>query len=190
MSSARWAAQGLAHYRTMLQQYLRTKQTELNSVGFSNIEPSPNRNLTGEIILKQVFNSPLCNSSPRVSTVVPEKKNDKKVLRLEWTPVLMSILVTAEHERVRRRWTKMQKQGHWARLLDASWMREVQDKGTSTSSWSSSHRLNGVDDKVKYAWHSQQLQLPLFSLLKRAQIKDYNLSHGVNYFVLVPSVIS
>lgn len=61
----------------MLQQYLKTKQTALNSVGFSNTEPSPNRNLTCEIILKHVSNSPLCNSSPRVSTVVPEKKLQK-----------------------------------------------------------------------------------------------------------------
>lgn len=85
----------------MLQQYLTAKQTELiqwvspTQKGCS-VAPSPNRNHTGEITLKQVSNSPLCNSSPRASTVVPEK-NYKKVLRLESTPVLMCILVTDEH---------------------------------------------------------------------------------------------
>lgn len=59
----------------MLQLHLRTKQFFQRAVTLS-----PNRNLTSEIIC--VSNSPLCNSSPRASTVVL-RETYKKVLRFE-----------------------------------------------------------------------------------------------------------
>lgn len=62
----------------MLQQYLKIKQTELIQWGFPAQEgalssPVQTETSPGKSFLKRVSNSPLCNSSPRASTVVLEK---------------------------------------------------------------------------------------------------------------------
>lgn len=96
-----------------------------------------------QIISQHGSNSPLCNSSPTASTGVPWEKSIwflflKKVLRFEWTPVLMCILPTAEREHACNVLKKCsQKRGHRAWKSNSSWMREVRDKGTSTTSWNS-----------------------------------------------------
>lgn len=185
----------------MLQKYLTDW---VYSVGFSNTDggahftPRLRTNLTREIILKHVPNSPLCNSSSRASTVVQEgKKITQKVLSA-WMNSSVHVCPGKGGA-----WACMQTMERKCTSLDTerdsvrSWVTEVQDKGTSTSSLSSALRLDRADDRVKYVWPSCTLtpmQLFEWNYIKTLHsINDndsyYNLSKDMNYFVLVPSVV-
>ena len=82
--------------------------------------------------------------------------------------------------------------------------REVQDKGTSTSSWNSSHQQSGVEDKVKntmttmlrtssdtsgYYWALPEISPPgtVFNFKRRWQLSTIS-GRGLNYSVLVPCI--
>lgn len=65
LCSDRGAARGFSHYTTMLQQYLRTKQTELTQRGALLYPVQTNASPQISSFLRRVSNSPLCNSSPR-----------------------------------------------------------------------------------------------------------------------------
>lgn len=98
-----------------------------------------------QIISQQGSNSPLCNSSPRASTVVSEKKLQKGTSA--WVDSSVNVYPgygwawTCEHDELFC-WVFFHK------CVDtkygSSWMREQRDKGTSTTSWSAF-----VDQKKK-----------------------------------------
>lgn len=150
----------------MLQQYLRTKQTEISQCGLQH-----RGNLLGALHCPRskqkphlrdncITNSPLCNSSPRASTAALEKitkryfgLNEFQCLCVFWLQLKMNTCrddgqkhASMDTEHCRQIWARQK--------LNES---EVRDKGTSTSSWSSIHQQNRVEDYVNY---TQSCKLP------------------------------
>lgn len=117
-----------------------------NSVGIRCTQSKQKKSL-----LKRVSNSPLCNSSPKASTVVPREEKLQKGASARSNS---SVYVYPGYS-----WTWTCEQ--FVSQTEVEWEREEQDKGTSTSSRSSIHQQNGVE--TKWNTHTTTLQTPSYT---------------------------
>lgn len=176
-----------------------SKTWELNVLGGGGVPATegllycPQSQQRPQIISQHGSNSPLCNSSPIASTAVLEEKFVCVVFfflikryfglsGLQCKCVFWWCLSMNACETWRKQLAKTC--GRRARLSKSSRMRQVRDKGTSTTSWSSFVGL-------MMAWIGDQDVIILSSeaLTLKNDNSYYNLRQHTNYFVLVPGMI-